>query len=171
MLDPMWSTEGLEFVHHGVEANRIEKLRVLSQHDWILESLRCCNERPRRALNCGRCEKCMRTMLNLLIVGALDRCPTFETGLDARRLASIRLHTGHTVALMRQNIAALEEGGHPKEYVRALKTALRRSRREAAFRELMESTIPTLTEGFRKLHHRRRREPRRTEEETAQGAG
>jgi len=171
VLDPMWSTEGLEFVHHGVDANRIEKLRVLAQHDWILDSLRCCNERPTRALNCGRCEKCMRTMLNLLIVGALDRCQTFETGLDARRLSTIRLHTGHIVALMRQNIAALEQGGHPKEYVRALKTALRRSRREAAFRELMESTFPAVMSGLRKLRNLGRPASRRGGENTMQVAG
>jgi len=157
VLDPMWGSEAMEFIHFGMEADRIEKLRSLSQHDWLLKSLRCCNERPATALNCGRCEKCMRTMLNLMVVGALERCPTFEVGLDPRRLAAIRLHTGHTRALTRQNLAALEQGGHPRALIRALQTALRRSQRESALRELMQSTFPWIYETLSKVRGLTRR--------------
>ena len=36
-LDPLWSTETLEFVHDGCEATRIEKVALIAEHDVVLK--------------------------------------------------------------------------------------------------------------------------------------
>ena len=90
LLDPLWSPESLELVHEGLEATRLEKIRVVAQHDIALQTLRVCYLNLWGAYNCGRCEKCLRTMVALQIVGALERCTTFRVPIDTRRIRQLR---------------------------------------------------------------------------------
>ncbi len=90
LLDPLWSSESLELVHEGLEATRLDKIRLVAQHDIALQTLRVCYLNLWGAYNCGRCEKCLRTMVALQIVGALERCTTFHVSIDPRRIRQLR---------------------------------------------------------------------------------
>lgn len=130
LLDPLWSTETLAFVHDGCEADRLEKIRRLAQSPLLLDTLRVCtaDDAP-GTYNCGRCEKCLRTMVALWIVGALGRSRAFPRELDPARLRELRLsyrtqlayweqlrqhlsETGPALAI-RQAIDHLLAGSHP----------------------------------------------------------
>src|SRR5262249_59102310 len=87
-------------------------------------SLRVCWENPDGAYNCGRCEKCLRTMINLLIAGALDRCPTFPLPLDPVRVADLDITACNTRLFMIENIEGLQRIGGPPELLRAMREAL-----------------------------------------------
>lgn len=85
VLDPLWSTEQLTVVHDGCEVNTIDKTGIIAGSDLVLETLRpCAGYGP--GYNCGQCLKCLRTMLDLLQFGALDRCPTLPHEIDPERL-------------------------------------------------------------------------------------
>lgn len=87
LLDPLWSSEDLEIVFDGCEATRTDKLALLARSELALRHLRVCWQNPGGAYNCGRCEKCVRTKISMLAVGALERCPVMPDGLDDRALA------------------------------------------------------------------------------------
>jgi hypothetical protein len=89
LLDPLWGTEALEIVHDGCEATRVEKVTRIAQSDTVLRNLRVCNKQFAR-FNCGRCEKCVRTMLSLQFAGALERCATFPNRIGLRQVARVR---------------------------------------------------------------------------------
>lgn len=78
-LDPLWSSERLEFVHHGEGLWRSEKLRAIAGDPLAQRHLRVCWEHlvPGR-LNCSRCEKCVRTMLTLSQEGRLGDFEVFD---------------------------------------------------------------------------------------------
>lgn len=42
-----------------------------------MDNLRVCPANVKDRLNCGRCEKCVRTMTGLVAVDALDKCGAF----------------------------------------------------------------------------------------------
>lgn len=152
-LDPLWSTSRLAFVHHGAEATRSQKVAVISRSDLALQTLRVCLENHRGDYNCGRCEKCLRTLLNLQIAGALDRCTTFREPLDPRRLSRVLVSNVNTVAFARENLAALEKIGSDPELVEALRRVLRRARWLGAlsrFRSTLraKSSLWRLADGF-----------------------
>ncbi len=128
LLDPLWGTEHLQFVHDGCEANRVEKVELISEYDVALESLRVCYKNPNGVYNCGECEKCLRTMINLRCVDALNRCPTFNTSLDLQRVAGIKASDLNTIAFIRENIEVLEEQEKDHQLQNALRTALTRLR-------------------------------------------
>lgn len=85
MLDPLWSTERLTFEHDGCEADRVSKIKRVAHSQLALDNLRVCYMNT-NAVNCCRCEKCLRTMMTLQLSGALDRTPSFSEGLDLRRV-------------------------------------------------------------------------------------
>jgi hypothetical protein len=78
ILDPNFSSAELQLQHTGHVYSRLDKVRLVADWDGALENLRVCTENPPGKLNCGRCEKCMRTMLELLAVGKLARTPAFQ---------------------------------------------------------------------------------------------
>jgi len=79
LLDPLWSTETLEFVHDGCEVTRHEKVAVVGDDALAQRELRVCLQSINGldVFNCGRCRKCMWTMLALRLHGRLDGVVTF----------------------------------------------------------------------------------------------
>lgn len=109
LSDPLWSSGRLEFVHDGNEASRVQKAALLASSDLALQSLRVCfRNYPDSAYNCGTCEKCVRTMINLRAAGALDRCTTFPNRLDLSRVKRLAITKESERAFLRENLRALE---------------------------------------------------------------
>ena len=97
LTDHLWSGIDLDIFHAGADGFRMEKILEVAQHrpDW-LGLMRVCNGPVvTPAANCGRCEKCVRTALAALAVGAIDLvAPAFRT--DIRRQPSSLLGAIYT---------------------------------------------------------------------------
>ncbi len=67
VLDPLYSGGALAVFHSGIETSRIAKAARIAAWPDALASLMVCTEGPlsSEALNCGRCEKCVRTLAAL----------------------------------------------------------------------------------------------------------
>ena len=103
VLDPNFSTHTLRVHHDGVALSRLEKVRSLLDWPVALQRLRVCNRsefyKP-GMLNCGKCEKCVRTMLELLAVGALEKSGHFRHRMSPRRLRLLSIFTMATSLLV-----------------------------------------------------------------------
>ncbi|HUF63652.1 MAG TPA: hypothetical protein VMN36_16365, partial [Verrucomicrobiales bacterium] len=79
LLDSNYSTAALSIRHDGTRFSRSEKLALITQWEPALKTIRACVNPPQSAehINCGECEKCLRTMMALLICGKLQDCPTY----------------------------------------------------------------------------------------------
>lgn len=66
----LMSTDNLSFYSSGGEITRTQKIEYFSDDPYIQKNLKVCNNDEHR--NCSVCEKCMRTMLSLEILGKLD---------------------------------------------------------------------------------------------------
>ncbi|MGH9440755.1 MAG: hypothetical protein ACRD16_00610 [Thermoanaerobaculia bacterium] len=132
LLDPLYGSSALTVRHSGHEFSRIEKVRDLSRWDVALATLLVCNEAPLPAgvANCGRCEKCLRTLCELFASGVLDRASTFavrEVTTEAIR----RLHTVDAPGLRFHN----REGQYPPSWSDLLRELSGRPDLVAAIRE------------------------------------
>jgi len=78
-LDHHFSSEAVAVEHEQAAMTRIEKTRIVSDWPEGMSVLRPCfgSAAPDGSINCGHCEKCVRTMLVLLAIDRLDRAPTF----------------------------------------------------------------------------------------------
>jgi len=86
LLDPNYSSTDLRIAHDGLRYSRLEKAELVAGWDTALKNIRVCNENPPDALNCGRCEKCVRTMLEFLAAGGLSRASAFPVNDVSREL-------------------------------------------------------------------------------------
>ena len=154
LLQPLWGTEGLEFITDGGEATYGEKLTHLTEEDWPLRYLHCCNRRPTAALNCGQCERCILTMLGLLAIDALDRCPTFGAPLEARAISRLRFSSRRAFTSAAENLAALRAGKPPRELVGALQYAIDRSKQRVLIGALLRDAWPAGYAMMRRLGRR-----------------
>jgi hypothetical protein len=88
MLDGMFSTDELE-VYHDAPATRPAKVAWLArERPELLPYLKVCFHED-RSDNCGRCPKCLATMLSLEAAGALGLATGFPREIDRAALAEL----------------------------------------------------------------------------------
>jgi len=112
LLDPLFSTGALRFRHAGADRGRIEKAATLARRPDLLPHLHVCLTTPLDApgANCGRCEKCLHSQIELLLAGA--PAGAFPEG-----------------SLSAESIRALRADPHTAFFWRPLPARLRRVRR------------------------------------------
>ncbi len=74
LLDHNYSRCAMTIRHEGHRFTRMEKVGVFAGWDLGLRHLQTCNYNkviPKRSLNCGSCDKCLRTMMQLMLYDKL----------------------------------------------------------------------------------------------------
>lgn len=85
-VDPLFTSALHRFYHVGDDVSRHQKIALLASDPLARQHLRVCWQDVPGRLNCGACEKCLRTMLSLKLQGVLDQFPGFPDAelLDER---------------------------------------------------------------------------------------
>ncbi len=131
------SSSAVEITDVGEHRSRLEKTRFLAARPDLLENVMVCAEGPLAgdAPNCGRCEKCVRTMLALMIAGASESAREAFAIRDITVSAIRHIESGSTPFTIPyfwpEIIAALDESGRSDlaEAGRGLLERLRRMER------------------------------------------
>ena len=139
LTDPLWSTDTLTIEHDGAEATRNQKARFIAPYNVAMNHLRVCWRNPENTYNCGHCEKCIRSMINLLTAEALDRCTTFPTVLTPALIDSIAIPTDNVFFHVQENLTALQQSGRHADLSNALAIVVRRYYADKLGRELSGS--------------------------------
>jgi hypothetical protein len=125
ILDPLWSTESLSFVHDGCEADRLDKIRLLAQKPDLLRILRVCGrDYTTDIYNCGVCPKCIMTMIGLHVAGALETCPTFPHEIDLTLVRDLVVTNRTQRVYLEQLVTALGLSEQDQTIKTALETCL-----------------------------------------------
>lgn len=124
VLDPNYSSFDLRIRHDNVALSRLEKTKLVADWEIPLPYLRVCNRSRRyqpEMLNCGCCEKCVRTMLGLLALGALEKTSAFPTQHVSAELVrkAVTIHNPFVESCYLQLISPLAQKGY-HDLVRAI---------------------------------------------------
>lgn len=91
MVDSLFSCDRQNIVHYSSCATRLQKVEVIGTHaPGLLRSLRVCWRNPDNAYNCGRCEKCIRTHLQLEALGLGHLCQSLALKPEPAQIRAIR---------------------------------------------------------------------------------
>lgn len=120
-LDPMWSRSQLEFIHDHREAPRIKKISKVAESEIALRTLRVCWKNRKGLLNCGVCEKCMRTMISMHALGVLDRFDVFNAPLRIHRVLRMSIPNPAAATGQMANLHALQQSPDCRAMYLALK--------------------------------------------------
>jgi hypothetical protein len=111
-VDGLFSSQRVTVVHDGGRFSRLEKVRDLASWPTALAALRVCPTRLEDRANCGRCEKCLRTRLELLAVG-IDETSAFGPSLTPIELweEAVPAPTGHRAIMYEDLLPPLRARG------------------------------------------------------------
>lgn len=167
LLDHLWSTEWCRIEHHGAYLPRPAKTERVAKCQDALDTLRVCWREVDR-YNCGRCEKCVRTMVTLEALGALERCSAFAVDLNLDQVASLPVHDLSLLSFWAQTLEFVRKCGGRPDLEEAVETCLARNRPQskdethvrAELEKILNSQSWRLTAPLRRLGGAARR-PRR----------
>ncbi len=134
LIEPNYGSRDLRVSSEGLDLSRLDKTRLLADWDDALCALRVCNQFRRyseHGVNCGRCEKCLRTKLALLAIGKLQRAEGVfaEPALTPTLVREgVRIGSSYTAFCYEELIAPLGAVGRD-DLGRELRAKLRAYRR------------------------------------------
>jgi hypothetical protein len=113
LVDHLWSSEELEIAHACGRYSRIERLRLIADDPVAQRTLRVCWENRDGAYNCGRCRKCLSTLITLEALGARESFTTFPftPQLDLAPLADVAAPNVLVVTLWQDILDLIREQG------------------------------------------------------------
>ena len=124
LLDPEYSSFDLRIKLIGLSLSRLEKLRLVADWDVAFQNFRVCLANVKDRLNCGKCEKCIRTMTELVAIGALDKTRAFvENDVSPELLSSFNIKIRHRASFYQEMLSPLKERGRD-DLVRTIKRML-----------------------------------------------
>ena len=139
LVDERFSTEQVQIVHDGAEIPRPEKLaRILEwDRDLVLANLRVCTMNFGGAYNCCNCRKCVRTMVPLRFLRALDAAEMFpnKSPQNWERIAS-----RDPLPWLEENLEFGRSLGTDPELTAMLERVVRRARRKKAIITAFENS-------------------------------
>ena len=98
-LDAAWSTETMNIVNFSAELTRLQRVAAIARWEPLRGRLRVCWQNKTPHLNCGSCEKCVRTQIQLHVSGAPDGLDSFPPEIPLRsairRMHSVTNHVAH----------------------------------------------------------------------------
>lgn len=151
VTDPLFSTRDTAIVYDGVAYLRTEKLEAIADSPVALETLRVCYD-TWTDQNCGKCNKCLRTMLGLELCGSLTACATLPHPVDlVEKIDAMDCsHFADLRELEDLRGLAVTKGRH--DVVRAIDNSMRRARVRTAVtagRRALGAPVHRLAEALR----------------------
>lgn len=129
MLDVEYSTGAVQVHHVQPQVGRTDKLRMIAGWEPAFDTLQVCHgwlAPSPDAVNCGRCEKCMRTMIGLLVCDALPKFTTFpHDDVTPEMIDEIKIQARYDYLTVPEVIDGLERIGRD-DLVRAIQAQVER---------------------------------------------
>lgn len=123
ITDPLWSSARTRIVYDGAERTRNQRIAFIFDADArVADLLRVCWQDD--GYNCGKCEKCLRTMVALELLGL--RAATFPAlgPSELRELSRERVYSYDDLVFLRENLRLARSTG-ATEIARALHGPIR----------------------------------------------
>ncbi|NEP05692.1 MAG: hypothetical protein F6K25_24930 [Okeania sp. SIO2G4] len=93
VTDPLLSSKSFTIIYDGGKFGRLEKIKEIYNWDEALVNLRVCWQGEQKDRNCGRCEKCIRNILNFRALG-YELPPCFPKDVTNKQIANLKLRGG-----------------------------------------------------------------------------
>ena len=129
--DHFYSCSGMRVIHDGAAYSRLQKVQLIAPSPVALAALRVC-WRGQSDRNCGKCEKCLRTMIALELCNGLQAATTFpDRRLDYATIR--RIYCPHqkegSLQLYYRELYDEARRQQRRQLARTLTSAMRRSTR------------------------------------------
>ena len=115
LLEPNYSSMDLRIRYDGTDLSRFDRTKLIADWGPALSHLRVCNQfkqYEQDRFNCGKCEKCIRTMLAFVALGVLDKSRSFQADDVTEEMMS-EISIERMTFFYHELIEPLRENGRP----------------------------------------------------------
>jgi hypothetical protein len=127
ITDHLLSSESFKIVHDGAGFSRDEKIREISAWPEAIRNLRVCWEGELKDRNCGRCEKCIRTIIDFKNAG-LDIHECFERDITENEILNLKI-SAINVAMYERMLSTAKKYHNSEPWVKALEKCVKHNKR------------------------------------------
>jgi hypothetical protein len=111
-LDPFYSSQHVRIAHDGIELSRLQKVEALRDWPAALDRLYVCTSNTSGGANCGKCEKCVRTRVHLLVAGVLADAGAFDgADVTAEEIRAVRIQSEYARICFEEAVTRLNQLG------------------------------------------------------------
>ncbi len=134
LLDHLWSTENIEIIHDGCELNRSEKIeKIVKLEPMVLDYLRTCTSNKGQEWNCGKCIKCIRTMVSLKAIDFLRKSKTYPHDIPKKSIKKLFLkNKERELSFTEANLKLARKANKDKKLIKELDVAIHVFKRKKA---------------------------------------
>lgn len=144
ITDSLLSSHSFQIICDGASFTRLQKVQEIANWQEAYTNLRVCWQGSQPDKNCGRCEKCIRTILNFRVIG-LGLPPCFEQDVSDRQILAIQgLHKAQLIELD-PILEAAKAANISESWVKALEVCIRQNRRaelQKMYRQALREKVP-----------------------------
>lgn len=138
-IDKHWSASHMSVINDGDKYTRLEKIhKFIINSDSALQYLRVCWKNSKGEYNCGKCEKCIRTMISLYVYDALKKCKTFNSELDIKAIRRMKITPIGLKFYDQENLNALKKFKRSPELINALIEAMEKVLKKSLFSKIRD---------------------------------
>lgn len=148
LLDPNYGSADLRIRHDAVRFSRFDKTKAISEWEIGLQNIRACTG-SEGDFNCGKCEKCIRTMTALLALGVLDKTRAFnEDDVTQDLLGTVRFKNAYQASCYQDLIDPLMDKGR-SDLVKVIRNSLKRKKAREFDQKYLNGNIMGIKDYFR----------------------
>ncbi|HUV41747.1 MAG TPA: hypothetical protein VMW23_08175 [Sedimentisphaerales bacterium] len=126
VTDGLMSSDTFQIIHDGAAFTRSQKVRSISRWPQALRYMRVCWEGGQKDRNCGKCEKCIRTILNFRVAG-LKLPPCFDRDVTDEQISALRGLNRAQMALCKEILSDARAACICEQWVTALEKCIKRN--------------------------------------------
>jgi hypothetical protein len=127
LLDGLYSSDRFEVWHDGARTARLAKVEALASWPEAGDNIRVCWEGRDHSVNCGRCEKCLRTFLAFRVAG--QRPAAFPADVHIEAVRSMKIDREVVPDTYLPLLETIRQRGIAEPWVPALEEAVARNMR------------------------------------------
>jgi hypothetical protein len=128
----------MQIVHDGAGYSRTQKVEYVASDAIARQTVKVCWAGPDGAVNCGRCEKCVRTRLNFLAAGRGDP-PCFDEPFSIEMMSVLSKVDGIPLNELSTIVEFARQRGATGDWFRALDELVTRRTAEVASRQTLQT--------------------------------
>lgn len=137
ITDRLLSSDSFPIFYDGGGFTRLEKIKAISEWPEALQYLRVCWQGKELDRNCGKCEKCMRTILGFRVMGIpLPSC--FSEDITDQQIRQIKAVGAFKLTELKGIQTAAKKANLSDPWVKALDECINRSRYQYNFLQLKQ---------------------------------
>jgi hypothetical protein len=91
LVAPLWNTTNSNQIFYGMSTSRFNKSAFISENACVQKHLRVCWEHKNNNINCGECEKCIRSMTAFYSLGKLEAYSVFPKNYSLNDIRNIEI--------------------------------------------------------------------------------